>query len=117
MTAYYVCLIFIAAVSTSSCTIEYPLGQTHQSNFTYPESQVTPLQNVYGEATETAFGSSIQFTGQMKQEAIDNALAQVPASNVLLNYYETVKITMLPILPVNTTTYSVQGMAAEAEVR
>jgi hypothetical protein len=53
----------------------------------------------------------------MKQEAIDNALAQVPGSNVLLNYHESVKILMLPILPVNTTTYSVQGMAAEAEVK
>ena len=111
------CLICLVVGSTTSCTIEYPLGQTHQSNFTYPESQVTPLQNVYGEATETAFGSSIQFTGQMKQEAIDNALAQAPGSNVLLNYHESIEVLMLPILPVNTTTYSVQGMAAEAEVR
>jgi hypothetical protein len=117
MSARNLRLVCFVAASTIGCTLEYPLGQTHQSNFTYPESQVTPLQNVYGEATESAFGTSIQFTGQMKEEAIDDALGQVPGANVLLNYNEEVKIFMLPVLPVYTTTYSVQGMAAEAEVR
>jgi hypothetical protein len=110
------CIVF----STSSCTIEQPLGQTNQSNFTYPESRVTPLGNVYGEASDTALGGAVFVTGSMKQEAIDQALAETPNANVLIDYFESVKTTIIPLIflpPVFSSTYSVQGVAAEAEAR
>jgi hypothetical protein len=107
-------------ISTASCTIEQPLGQANQSNFTYPESRVTPLGNVYGEASDTALGGAVFVTGTMKQEAIDRALADTPNANVLIDYFESVKTTIIPLVfipPVFTSTYSVQGVAAEAEVK
>jgi hypothetical protein len=114
------CVMSGLSISTASCTIEQPLGEANQSNFTYPESLVTPLGNVYGEASETTLGGAVFVTGSMKQEAIDQALAETPNANVLIDYFESVKTTIIPLIflpPVFSSTYSVQGVAAEAEAK
>jgi hypothetical protein len=104
-------------VALAACTTEYPYGTSAQSNFTYPDSTVTPIRNVTGSAKETVFGGTVFVTGKMKQDAIDSALAGTPNANVLLNYREDVKITTIMILPIFTVEYSVEGVAAEAEAK
>jgi hypothetical protein len=103
----------------AGCSFEYP-GNAHQSNFTYPRSQLTTDKNVYGEATETTFGfgGGLSITGALKQKAVDEALSSVPGANVLINYHEDVIFTFIPTpIPIYTTKYSVQGVAAKAEVK
>lgn len=106
-----------AALLVSACTTEYPLGIAPQSNFTYPRSLVTPISNVTASTTEASFGGIVIPTGKMKQATIDAALGQVSNANVLLNYHETITITNLAVLPIFTLTYSIDGIAAEAEVQ
>lgn len=112
-------VVAIAIVALAACTTEYPLGFSAQSHFTYPDSTVTPIRNVSGSASESTFNGQIQVTGQMKQEAIDSALAGTPNANVLLNYQEDVKITSIWIYfgMLDFLEYSVEGVAATAEVK
>jgi hypothetical protein len=117
MTALNLTAIACASTLLSGCSFEFPIGNTNQSDFTYPKVAATPLQNVAGQATETSFGYGGTFvTGSLKERAIDQALDGVTGANVLINYVETTKVTLIPLpfIPIFTTTYSVQGMAAEA---
>jgi hypothetical protein len=105
-------VLLASALSTLGCTSVFPLGQSPQSHFTSPHAKVTPLGNVYGEATVTTFGPAA-ITGQMEEEAIDDALSKVPNANVLLDYYASYEQKGFGLF--NTSTYSVQGVAAQAE--
>lgn len=107
----------VAVLLLGACTTEYPFGLAAQSNFTYPDSTVTPIRNVSGAASETVFGGVIFVTGRMEEDAIDSALAGTPDANVLLNYHQDIKITRMVILPITTAEYSVQGVAAKAEAK
>jgi hypothetical protein len=112
----------VALTFVSGCTFEYPLGQVHQSNFTYPESYATPIKNVSAEASESTIGTfmGVSTPGYLKDKAIDEALGSVPEANVLINYYEELTTTAIPLiflpLVITTNTYRVEGVAAKAEV-
>jgi hypothetical protein len=85
------------------------------SRYVYAQSTVTPLRNVTASASHTKFFISCGFTREEYESVYDEALAQDPSANVLLDYSVTYSTTILPFICMTDLTIS--GLAAVADVR
>jgi hypothetical protein len=110
------CLTLFIVAPMAGCTSEFG-NRILNSRYVYEEySKVTPQGNVAAAAENTGF-MTCGFTREDYEAVYDEALAQAPDANVLLNYYVTSETTLLPIIPVCFNKLTVSGLAATAEVR
>ena len=107
-------LILILAMSAGCSTTS--VNFRTESNFAYPNSNVTPLGTVRGGSSITcAFGMPAGVTAAMKEEAVKNALQQ-KQGDLLVNYLEFSTITNLVVVPLFCSSYSVEGVAAKMQI-
>ena len=100
----------------SGCAIGNQVGLVSQSHFDFPNSNVYPLGHVTGKATITSLFTPALITGDLKERAINDALAKNPEAELLVNYTENVKIVYFVILPIYIMDYEVEGTAAKMTV-
>lgn len=108
--------VTLIAIGVSGCTMTYFQKFDPQSHYGYPNSNVTPLSHVKGQATKTAFFTLPMITSSLQHDAIYNALQQAKGADLLVNTFHFMDITNLVILPIYTITYRVEGTAAKMEV-
>ena len=109
------------AMLSSGCVTTNALGYIPESNFSFPNSNVSPMQSVSASTTSVAFGFIAPgLSGSTIKETIDKAKAESPGADTLLNVVGNVQLTTVPLLliPGNifVTTVRVQGVAAKMEV-
>ena len=109
-------VFFICTLSLSGCTQTYFQKFDPQSHYTYPNSNVTPLNLVKGQASKTTFFTPPMVTASLQHDAIYNALKQANGADLLVNTFHFQDMTSLLILPIYTITYRVEGTAAKMEV-
>ena len=98
------------------CTSTYLRDLDAQSHFDYPNSNVYPLGHVKGESSKTSFFTYPMLDGSLQSDAIDNAMAQKPEADLLINAIHFQDVTRLLIFPIYTVTYRVEGVAAKMEI-
>ncbi len=109
----------LAALSLSllsGCAIGNQVGLVSQSHFDFPNSNVYPLGHVSGKSSLATFFTPPLITGDLKERAINDALAKNPEAELLVNYTENVKIITFLILPLYVMNYEVEGTAAKMTV-
>jgi len=109
-------IVTLIAVGASGCTKTYFQKFDPQSHYGYPNSNVTPLSHVKGQATKTVFFAPPMITASLQHDAIYNALQQAKGADLLVNTFHFMDMTDLGILPIYTITYRVEGTAAKMEV-
>ena len=109
-------VFFLLALGLSGCTQTYFQKFDPQSHYDYPNSNVTPLKHVKGQATKTTFFLPPMVSGSLQNDAIFNALQQAPGADLLVNTFHFTDMTSLLILPIYTITYRVEGTAAKMDV-
>ena len=107
-------LALLCIVAITGCTTTTQVGISPQSHFSYPNSNVTPLGHVSGKSSSAGLFAAPGISAEKKEEAINNALAQQPGSDILINYTEVYKTTALFIIQV--LAYLVDGTAAKMEI-
>ena len=98
----------------AGCTFGSTIGLVPQSHFDFPNSNIYPLNHVSGSATQFSMFVPPQLSADLKDRAISDALAESSEGELLVNYTETSKITVVPLLYLNLyfLTYKVEGTAA-----
>lgn len=98
----------------AGCTVGSSVALKPQSHFSYPNSNVTPIGRVRGEATTQSIFAPNFMDADVELEAIQAALKE-KGGDVLIDYVLSTKTTMIPlfILNVFVTTYTVEGTAAK----
>jgi len=125
----FVVLASAAALLSSGCanTSSYARSVTN-SHFSYPNSNVKPLQPVsHAEKMNAGFFFMLpdfSFTSADEERMLQQALGQIPDANMLLDY--TITFThrsyMIPVPPIfipvgyKSTMVEIEGVAAKAEV-
>jgi hypothetical protein len=109
-------IFFLLALGLSGCTQTYFQKFDPQSHYAYPNSNVTPISHVKGQASKTTFFSPPMLSASLQHDAIYNALQQAPGADLLVNSFHFQDMTSLLILPIYTITYRVEGTAAKMEV-
>lgn len=104
------CALFMMFVATG-CSKTYVTGFHTESNFAYPNSNVTPLGYAAGASSPACslFGQKF-VTADMQDEAVKNAL-QAKQGDILVNYIAFTKLSSYLII--NCTEYMVEGTAAK----
>ena len=109
--------VLLFATLLLGCSKTYYLGRETQSEFTYPNSNVQPLEErVSGSVSKTSFFGEPSVTAEMQKQATSNALSQSAEVDLLINYSKYVKVTDIPFLPITTLKYIVEGPPATEEV-
>lgn len=109
--------VLLFATLLLGCSKTYYLGRETQSEFTYPNSNVQPLEErVSGSVSKTSFFGEPRVTAEMQKQAASNALSQSAEGDLLINYSKYVKVTDIPFLPITTLKYIVEGPPATEEV-
>ncbi|MBM3301667.1 MAG: hypothetical protein FJY85_17175 [Deltaproteobacteria bacterium] len=104
------------SLSTVGCTIATGVWPVPQSHFAYPNSNVIPLGEGKGEASDTSFGlPSIGMDPDLMQQAVQAAI-QTKGGNLLVDYDLYFEISTIPGLPIYTTTWRVEGTVAKMEI-
>ena len=103
------------AAGFAGCTVGSSAWLYPQSHFDYPNSNVIPLGAARGEASTTTIFIPVQMDGDLKQEAIQNAL-QAKGGDILVDFVQTTKVVQVPFLPIYTATITVEGTAAKMEI-
>lgn len=106
-------MISLSSLLLAGCTYTYVGQLDPQSHYDYPNSNVYPLGHATGQASETSFFMPPTVTSALQYEAISKALEQQAGADLLVNSFHFVDITSLPILPIYTLTYRVEGTAAK----
>jgi len=98
-------------IALYGCTVGTGAYISPQSHFDFPNSNVIPIGNVRGEATTSGFFPAIM-DADLKQQAIQEALKQ-KGGDLLIDatFYYNVK--SMCIIPIYTTTISVEGTACK----
>ncbi|HKI73580.1 MAG TPA: hypothetical protein VJ998_02995 [Pseudomonadales bacterium] len=104
----------LVLLALAGCTQSFFTGTRPQSNFDYPNSNVTPLGHVSGSASTSAFFGTPFVTSDLEQRAIQNAISKKPGADLLINY-ETFQ-DRSGFLFVHSLTYRVEGTAAKMEI-
>jgi hypothetical protein len=107
-------LIGLCSTSLIACTSKFG-DRKLNSRYVYAQSTVTPLRNVTASGITRGLGFTCGFTREEFEEVYDEALAQDPSANILLDYFVTYETTLLPFYCSSELTIS--GLAAMAEVR
>lgn len=106
-------LIYLSAMLLSGCTTTYLGGIGPQTHYDYPNSNVYPLGYAKGQASITRFLFPPRVTSALQYDAISNALEQQPGADMLINTIQFVDTTDLPMLPIYTLTYRIEGTAVK----
>lgn len=85
------------------------------SRYVYAKGSVTPLRNVSARKKITGF-IGCGFSREQFNEVYDEALAQDPAANILIDYSVTYKKILFPIIFICTNELVISGLAAHAEI-
>jgi len=104
-------LFLMFLLVASGCSKTYVTGFHTESNFAYPNSNVTPVGYAAGASSPACslFGQKF-VTSDMQDEAVKNAL-QAKQADILVNYIAFTKLSNFLI--VNCTEYMVEGTAAK----
>lgn len=103
----------VLALFSAGCTQTYVTKLAPQSHFDYPNSNVYPLGHVQGQVSKTTFFVLPDASSALEYEAISKALEQSPGAEMLINSIHFKDYTSIPILPIYTVTYRVEGTAAK----
>ena len=107
------CALVAIIVFNSGCTTKY--GQfVPNSQFVYPNSNVTSLGPTKASKSKTTFFIAPRWKVEDTKGTYQNACAQVPGANALVDYKEDTSFTS--ILFFNTITYTLEGTAVKMEV-
>jgi len=82
------------------CTTTNFLKLEPQTHFTYPDSTITRLGRVHGQASRSSFllfGDSFDIDSQLKIDAINNALSKKPGAELIINPAYFLSITNYPL--------------------
>jgi len=109
-------LIATLGLGLSGCTQTFFEKFDPQTHYTYPNSNVTPIAHVKGQATKTSFFQPPMVTSSLEHDAIYNALQQASGADLLVNTFHFKDMTQFMVLPIYTLTYRVEGTAAKMEV-
>jgi hypothetical protein len=104
----------LLVTSFTACTSKFG-DRKLNSRYVYAQSTVTPLRNVSASGTTRGFGIACGFTREEFERVYDEALAQDPTANILLDYFVTYETMILPFYC--TSELTISGLAAMAEVR
>jgi hypothetical protein len=107
-------LAALFVTSLAACTSKFG-DRKLNSRYVYAQSTVTPLRNVTASGTTRGLGFTCGFTREEFEKVYDEALAQDPNANILLDYFVTYETMLLPFYC--TSDLTVSGLAAMAEVR
>ena len=98
------------------CTSTYFLKLEPQTHFTYPDSTITRLGRVNGQASRSSFlfFGNLDIDSQLKLDAINNALSKKPGAELIINpaYFLSITSYLLGTKMV----YQVDGQAAKADI-
>lgn len=106
-------LILILSVVSAACTMnigDYGIN----SHFAYPNSNITPLGQVKASTSKISFIISPSFDEGEIIQLTQEALAQKPEADLLLNYTLDTSITILPLITKMEIT--IEGTAAKMDV-
>jgi len=108
-------LFFIAAISALLLGCSTTSGSfVTSTHFTYPSSVVTPLGHVHYIAKQGQFLSPPPLTKDTVLNLLDDALAQKPGADMIVNYSIDTTYTMFPFYTVQTL--SLEGTAVKMDV-
>lgn len=110
-------LVFAVMLTMTGCFFKrnYLNGIGPKSHFAYPNSNVIPLGKAIGEATVTRLGMMPpMISAELKEEALLNAISQIPEADILVDYVMTSSATT--VLFFQTLTIHVEGTAAKMTV-
>jgi hypothetical protein len=107
-------LVALSVTSLTACTSKFG-DRKLNSRYVYAQSTVTPLRNVTASGTTQGLGFTCGFTREEFEKVYDEALAQDPNANILLDYLVTYDTMLLPFYC--TSELTISGLAAMAEVR
>ena len=111
-------ITFIAlAFLFTSCAQTYYIGRFPQSHFTYPNANVTPMIRVAGKSNmRVKLFMPPSVTSAIVTEAYYDALSKSSGSDLLINIDAYHKITMIPVINLYFSKYTVEGTSAKQEV-
>jgi len=108
-------LLLLTVVTLSSCTKTLYVGRLPQTHFSFPNANVTPLnQKVSGEATKVKLLMPPMVNSSMINQAYANALGKAQSADGLINVDVYQKQTSLLIIHIMK--YVVEGSAVKQEV-
>lgn len=108
-----------ATVLTAGCTTTNSLGYIPQSNFSFPNSNVIPMNTVTGSSTTTMIGLIPPgVPGSQIEAAVNDAKSKAAGADLLLDVVGNVTQTIIPLIyfQIYTTTVEVEGVAAKSEI-
>ncbi|MGY6587981.1 MAG: hypothetical protein ACXIUB_06775 [Wenzhouxiangella sp.] len=106
-------LILLCALVMTGCARTFFVGTEPSSHFEYPNSNVTAMQTVQGQASRSGFGPMLP-TSQLKRDAVNDALRKAPGADKLINMRVFQRTSSF--LFINTLTLIVEGEAANVEI-
>ena len=109
-------LLCLTILSISGCTTTYLVKIVPKSHFNYPNSNIEQLGYVTGQASESHFFAVPTVTSTLEYDALADALAEKAGADMIVNSYHVVEITNIPLLPIQTITYKVDGTAVKMKV-
>jgi hypothetical protein len=104
----------LLALAAGGCSTQFGSTITNH-RFVYPNSNVRVLGPVKATVSRTGFISATLPLNQVK-ETYEAALAQQSGANLLVNIKEDTTTTLIPIIPIVTITYTIEGDAAVMEI-
>jgi hypothetical protein len=103
----------------TGCTQTFYIGRFQQAQFTYPNSNVTPLTKVSG-TSSTTFKILLppSITSKVVNEAYMDALSKSQGADVLINVDAYHKVTQIPLpfITLYFSKYMVDGTSAKQEI-
>lgn len=110
--------VVIIAVCTSFFGCTTKMGTfSEQTHFSYPNSNVKPLGHVKSSMKKTRVLFPYSYKAEDIKGLIDEALAQKPGADLLINYKTNTRITALPFPPyLIWQTVTLEGTAVSMEV-
>jgi hypothetical protein len=107
-------LLALAAVLLPACTVMRSVELVPQSHFVPPNSNVTPIGTVTGQASSSGFGFNPDMGSDIVARAYRDALEK-KRGDLLIDVVVRRKGTSFLILPIVSTTVTVTGTAARVE--
>ncbi|MFZ9503971.1 MAG: hypothetical protein ACO263_05305 [Cyclobacteriaceae bacterium] len=112
--------LVVFAALLSSCTQTLYMGRIPQTHFTFPNSNVEPLNKVTGESNTRIriFMPPTAPTSTIINEAYTSALMKAPGSDAIINGNAYYVITQVPLMFLNIYIHKmkIDGTAAKQEV-
>ena len=113
----FIACVCVAAILLSATGCSTTLGrQVPNSQFAYPNSNVTALGPAQGKVVKWSFFVPPDLTVADIRGAYNKALAQQQGANILINFKEDTTFTAFPIIMISAIEYKVDGTAAKMEV-